>query len=295
MKISNRMFTYPVLADERNDYKSFVFKIEQSYKMNVSSLNLSFEIELTCPELEQMILAGKAEYVIHLECSNTAYREIVKSISSTIEYSIPLKKLNGTLECVGFIVLKQDIKNFKCNDWDDDFADMRFDLTSSSILAYCNINSLEIKKNYEEFTDAESIFTIYEINTAEHKPAEIQLDSQKIRIGLPKEDYKNYVMYSINKGVQALYNSMLILPALVYMLDEVRCSNGDEYGYESYKNKDWFIAIEKAYKKRGLNFTDVIVDENFSSFRVAQEIMDMPIGKAFSQIPMLIEFTKEED
>lgn len=36
---------------------------------------------MNCEDLEQLIVDGKSDYVIHLECSTTVYREVIHSVS----------------------------------------------------------------------------------------------------------------------------------------------------------------------------------------------------------------------
>lgn len=87
MNINNRLFAYPVLSEEKNDYNQSVFNVNYEQTMQgVNSLKLSFKIEMTCQDLEKMILNGQAEYVIHLECTTTAYREVLYSVSNYIEH-----------------------------------------------------------------------------------------------------------------------------------------------------------------------------------------------------------------
>ena len=56
---------------------------------------------------------------------------------------------------------------------------------------------------------------------------------------------------------------MLILPVLVYVFEELR----QEGGEETYHNREWFLALEKSYAKRGINFMDEIFNpgKNFIS------------------------------
>lgn len=66
MNITNRLFTYPVLSDEKDDYKESFFSVDYEQSMQgVNSLRLSFDITMNCHELEQLIIDGKADYVIH--------------------------------------------------------------------------------------------------------------------------------------------------------------------------------------------------------------------------------------
>lgn len=291
MNITNRLFTYPVLSDEKDDYRDSIFKVDYEHMMQgVNSLKLSFDIDMNCRELEQLITEGKADYVIHLECVTTAYREVLHSVSKHIEYVIPIGRINGSFAAVAFIILKKNITDFFCTDWVDDFNGTTFDLFAGSILAYQNLNSLNITKDYEEFTNAGSIFSVYKRITEGDYPAEINLDSTKIRIGLGTKDYDIYAMYSTKTELQPLFHSMLILPVLVYVFEELRQDGGEEI----YHNKEWFLALEKSYAKRGITFMNEVFNPEKSSYQLAQEAMELPLSKAFDQIPLFFDTTEED-
>ncbi len=67
MNITNRLFTYPVLSDEKDDYKESLFNVDFEHAMQgVNSLKMIFDVAKNCPELEELILIGQAGYVIHL-------------------------------------------------------------------------------------------------------------------------------------------------------------------------------------------------------------------------------------
>ena len=94
MNITKRLYTYPVLSEERDDYQNSTFDANVSYKMNgVNSLHLEFNIEMDNPDLQSLIGSGRAEYVIHIECSNTSYRTTIHSIAEIVEKISPLEEL----------------------------------------------------------------------------------------------------------------------------------------------------------------------------------------------------------
>ncbi len=291
MNITNRLFTYPILSEEKDDYKDSIFNVDYEQTMQgVNSLKLAFDIAMNCPELENLIMTGQAEYVIHLECSTTAYREVLRSVSKRIEHTLPIGRVNGSFEAVAFVILKKNITSFRCADWVDDYKDTSFNLFAGSILAYQNLSSLDITKDYEEFTNADSIFSIYKRITEDDRPAEINLDSSKIRIGLSTKDYDIYSIYAAKTELQALFHSMLVLPALVYVFEELR----QEGGEETYHHKEWFLALEMAYAKRGVTFMNEVLNPEKTSYQLAQEAMELPLSKAFDQIPVFFD-TSEED
>ena len=291
MNITNRLFAYPVLSDEKNDYKQSVFRVKYEQSKGVNDLQLSFDIEMTCQELQDMILNGQAEYVVHLECKTTAYRKTQHSMSPHIDYKIPLGRINGTLEAAAFIVLKQRVKAFFCTDWVEDFAGMTFDLSQGSILAYENLDSLDVSKEYEEFSNAESIFSVYKRLTDEDKPAKIDLDSSKIRIGLGTQDYETYSAYARCVELQPLLHAMLIFPALVYVFETLRQDDGED---NMYQGKAWFMALEQAYKKRGVDLMEDVHNDDKTSYQLAQEALVLPISKAMKQIPTFFSETEED-
>ena len=113
MNITNRLFAYPVLSDEKADYKESIFNVDFEQRMQgVNSLQLNFDIAMNCRELQEMILNGQAEYVIHLECTTTAYREVLRSVSKHIEHVIPISRVNGTLDAAAFVILKKRVTKF---------------------------------------------------------------------------------------------------------------------------------------------------------------------------------------
>lgn len=121
MNITKRLYTYPVLSEERDDYTDSVFDADVQYKMNgVNNLLFDFDIEMDNKELQKMILEGDAEYVIHIECANTSYRTTIHDISNHVSKEIPIGRINGRIEIIVLIVTKKDVNHFVNSNWDDD-------------------------------------------------------------------------------------------------------------------------------------------------------------------------------
>ena len=308
MKITNRLYTYPILSEEKDDYLNSKFEVQmKQYMSSVNSIKLEFKIEMDNNDLKKLIRDGKAEYVIHLECSSTTFREVLKSSSNEIKYEIPISRINGKLEVVAFIVSTKEIVDFYSNDWNEDFEGLKFKIPKAGILAYENLPLINITKGFEEFTDSSSIFSVYKRLTDEDKPMEVNLDSDKIKIGLGSNEYEVFAKFQENNNLLPIFHSMLILPAFVFVFEELKRD------IEIYKNRKWFISLEDSYEKRGVNLIKEIIGRDTleymedmediedigcdvkSSFQLAQEAMELPIGKAFSQIINIYEDTEEED
>lgn len=292
MNITNRLYTYPILSDEKDDYDTSVFQVTTSAKMNgVNSLFIQIDIKMNNIELNQLIRDGEAEYVLHLECSTTAFRTVVSSSLTHMNYEIPINRINGKLEMVAFIVSNTEIKDFWSEDWNEDYDGLKFDFAKASVLAYQNLTPLDITKDYEELINASSIFLVYKKPSDEVTPMNVDLDGGKIRIGLGSDEYDIYSRFCNKVEFQPILNSMIILPSLVYVFEELR----QDEGIECNEGKEWYISLNTAYKKRGIDLIDEIQDINKSSIKLAQEAMELPINNALSKMAILYETEEEEE
>ncbi len=162
MNITKRLYTYPVLSEEKDDYNTSVFGVDLKHTMNgVNYLRLDFLVSLDNEELKNLIINGFAEYVIHIECSNTAYRTTLNFITEQNSLEIPVGRIYGKLEMIALIVLKKNVSQLVNSDWNEDYKGVTFDLVKGTILGFKNLPILDVVKNYEEFASTSSIFRVY--------------------------------------------------------------------------------------------------------------------------------------
>ena len=292
MNITKRLYTYPVLSEEKDDYDTTIFDVDINYLISgVNTLKIVFNITMNNSELNNLIIKQDAEYIIHIECANTSYRRIIRTTLNEEIIEIPTGKINGRLEIIGCLVAKKDLVNFNNYDWNKDYEGITFNLSKGSILAYKNIAVIDIFKNYEELANSNSIFKICKRITEESKPLEVNLESEYICVFLSTSEYENYVQFSKNMKLQPLLNSMIIFPTLVYVFEELK----QEDGIEEYEGKKWFVSLKKSYQKRGLDFIDEIQNEEKTSIQLAQEAMELPLTSALNNLNELFGESEEEE
>lgn len=292
MNITKRLYAYPVLSEEKDDYNNSVFDISLNYRMqSVSELNFDFDIKMNNEELQHLLTSGKAEFVIHMECSTTAFRTTLHTIAEQISFSVPVGRLNGKIEVTALIIAKEKITNFTSKDWNEDFDSISFEFLKGTILGYKNLPTLDIVKNFEELSNASSIFMVYKRLTTEPKPMDVNIDSAQIKIGLGTQEYELYSRFCKKVQFQPILNSMIVLPALVYVFEELKQENG----IESNEGKAWFLSLNKAYEKRGIDFIDEIQSEEKTSVQLAQEAMEIPLSEALVMLSELFDNVEEEE
>ena len=291
MKIDDRrIFTYPVLADGREDYKTCSFLAEMKNSFDPAN-NIVIELNFLtdCAEINNAVDRGDAEYIFHVECPATLYREIFSSNSNVFSCKIPRDSVKKEINCAAMIVLRRDIKNFFCADWSEDFGKINFNLPKGSVLAYQNLPTLKLNEDPNIFKNVASIFSVYR-RAVDGEPCEVNLEQDKIKIGLNSKDYDLYRRYCANPNFQPILHAMIIFPALVYIFEELK----DDNDFEIYGEKAWFRSLTVAYRRKKINFAEYILEDENSSIKLAQEVMNLPITKALENISQVYDEVAED-
>lgn len=288
MEIRNRLFPYPVLCLENDDYTDSEFYVNNNLKEELTDLSFSFDIFLkNNEELQYLIQKGYAEFAIHIECSTTAFRTIVKTSSNNVKYNIAKSKVNSWIDFLGTIVATKKITGFKSGHLNEDY-DEAVDFEKGSILAYFNLPRVFVTKNYEELAGDNAFFTVIKklsVEREEQTPVTYDISDAKIKILVDEEIYNEYIKYHGNLNMEPLTTSLLVMPAIVYMIDTLR----DE-GVEQYKPLYWYQKISKSCHLQNQSLEeDIIFNLDKTSLEIAQEMLLLPIAKAFVGLSRVLE------
>lgn len=289
MEIKNRLFPYPVLSAENDDYVNCSFNIKTNMTEEVTDLVLTFDVELVNnEELSLLIRDGYADVIVHIECSSTAYRTVVGITGNKRAFRLPKSRVNNEVYLVGMIVAKKDIKGFSSANLNEDYGSEPIDFQKGSILAYRNLPKFLIAKNYEELAGDNTFFTIIKrtsLEGAEQLPVTYELNASKIQIIVDEKTYDEYIKYHNNPLMEPITNTLLVMPAIAYMVETLR-----DYGYDHpFKTLFWYQKFKKACKLQGIDFEQDIIDSDKSSLEIAQEMLRYPIGRAFESLSRVIE------
>ena len=288
MEIKNRLFPYPVLCVENDDYENCSFDVNTKVKEEINDIVLDFDIKLeNNEELQWLIRDGYAQFVIHIECSSTAFRTMVTSVGNKKSVRIPKARVNNVISLLGMIVAEKDIVGFKSKLLNEDY-DEEINFNRGAILAYRNLPKVYVTKNYEELAGDNSFFTVIkrtDIEEAESLPVVYDITDAKIKILVSEKTYDEYIKYHANPTMQPLLNTLLVMPAIAHMVDELR-NCGD---IERFKPLYWFQKISKSCKLQGKDFVNDIIDSDLPCVEVAQAMLQMPIERAFECLSRVIE------
>ena len=285
MRIGKRLFPYPILNNDRlySQFKRATFALQ--YDEEVSDENYSLvnlRCELTSDYLIKLIQEGKAQIVIVVECASTMFRRHYSQPLGTSRIDIPIADLNGKVSVSAFVVAAQDISDYNCSDFLDDYDGFSFSIEKNDILAVDDGFTNRVDFDADEDTKKSSIFVVIKDKTITDETMRIKYDSSKVNIYLPEEQWNTYEKTKRISKFQNLYFSILAIPALVYSIQDL--AKKDTPVDQMRMDYSWFNAFAVAYK--AINGHE-LEDEEFLSMDVyleAQKIMNSPVTKALDDV-----------
>ena len=280
MEIKYKLYPYPVLWDKNDNYKKpSKFSVEVEPKEDFKNIKLKINFLLEDKEIEELIKENKAEYVVHIEGSSTYFREIISTKETEIIYDLKERDILGRLQINFFILAKQNIKNYRNDNFNEDYSSETFNLKKGNIIAIADGYRFDIEKNDDELGKISSIFSICKKETVEQTGMTVDMSYKKIRIGLNITDYINYSQLSQNPNKVDSINSIIIFPALIYIFEQLK-KDFNETDYTDYK---WFRSLENIFKKNGQKLNKELL-ENESSIDLAQRVLSYPVERAFNSL-----------
>lgn len=280
MEIKYKLYPYPVLSSFSNDYKRGSFKTEIKVERDGYNMRLKFSSELTSESLLNCIHLGSAKYVYHIECAQTGFRKVVKTDKAQDEYVIEHKSVNGKIQICCFIVAVEDIKDYSSSDFHDDYQGLSFDIEAGCVVAVGNMTTIDVSKDIDDLANTPSIFNIIKNSDETCKEMLVDMTQRKIIIKLPLSDFYSYKALSTNPLAQPILNSLTIVPALTYVLEELKALSVQERSENA--EALWYKVISKVLATQ---FQCNIESEEFSNqnmIALAQKLINNPVSDAFT-------------
>lgn len=275
----NKLFPYPVLCEETDDYRDNTFSVDIKPEKDINRILLKCNVKINDIILKNMIINHKADIVYHVECAKNLFRNIYKFNDFKQEIYIDNKDLNGSVDICVFIVAANDMMQYKNDNFNEDYEDTYFHIKKGNIMGFYNVPRIHITKDTEELAKMSSIFTIAKKSDSD-STMNVDLTDTKIKIWLSEEDYKLYriITKSGKVELQPVINSMIILPTLIYAFDMIDSDEENEY-----ENCRWFTALDRTLRK-----SNIILNKDnirkYTSLRLAQKLLNMPISNALSNL-----------
>lgn len=284
MVIRYKMFPYPVLTEFTDDYVNSKFEVTIEEAQHGYDRCLYFNVTLKNDTLQQLIKDGKASYAYHLECSQTGYRKAIQTKDKMSEIVISHKDVCGELQICPFIVATEDIHNFSSSSFHPDYAGMSIDVEAGCVLAIANPRKINIIKEIDDLSKIPSIFSIVPIYDQTVTFMRVELSQSRIIIELPQADFNTYGLIDTGMMMSDTLNAMVVVPALIYALDQVRKTPANErYAFEE-EGKVWYIILKKVLSEKfGIDIGSTEFDDA-NTVELAQRLVEEPLHRSLETI-----------
>ena len=283
MDIKYKMFPYPVLAYFSDDYVNSTFDSLVESSIDGYNLRLDFTATLKNKQLQELIEAEKAAFVLHLECAQTGYRKVVQSFSKIANVEISYKDVRGRLEICPFIVSLTNIENYQNENFHSDYAGMTFNIEVGSVMAVGRQNVANVEKEIDDLSQVPSVFSIIKSLDPNQTFMNVDISNKKILIELPEKDHGYFALINKVPALQAALNSMVVVPALVYVFEEIKNTKWEDR-FTDYDGLTWYRSIRKVLLER---FSINIESREFNAentVALAQRIIHEPIHEGLSAL-----------
>jgi hypothetical protein len=275
MKLSYRAYPHPVVGNA-DDVLDTAF--QASVEVYNDGVNYFLRVNVQCSSktISKLVKAGDAVYVLHVECSNTLYRQAFEFSEPTKEVMIPGDNLNATVEVNLVARAKRDIKRYRIENAHPDYDNTAFAINPGDILAVAEGYIFDADITFDALRSVSSIVQVRERKQAGDLPMDVDLNGDKITILLSKQDFENYKLIRANTLWSASLISTLVLPALIEAINRLKHDPSD---FESYR---WSRCLSRRIEFLGLSIDQEPLD-------LAQRVLELPIRRAFMSARAILE------
>lgn len=289
MKVkNNRLYPYPVLSQDHDDYIDNSFYTDGlSLEHDSETATIKTKIVIGDEMIKSLICDGDISLNCHVECSTTKYRKAFKIGYDEIDncvINIPLKDINDTVEICFVLVACKDIENYNNPNLNERYVDANITLFKYRTLGFTETEEFKIKKQLDTNGEVPSIFDITKSETDKNITFDYTT-GDKIVIYLPSEEY---TIYEKSKGTAVRIKQMLtVVPVLVEIFKMLISDDNSDFA-----DKGWYMVLEKTIEKMP-EYRDGFESENFknlnSSFELAQRVFGEVSCDAFKELDQIME------
>ena len=267
MKLNRQaQFPHPVLDPHNEAYSDAIFKVDLAYAESLknNALTVECKTQLKQPDIDNLIKLGKAKIGIAVVCPATYYNRIIEIDTTDTELQFLPGELNGLVTLQPIIYACQDIDSYSSNQLHTDYNNMDFDVEAGSLLAWDEINQVNI--GLEKLRPLDSIFNITVDEGLEEGQIGVDPGQPKITISCCEKTRHTIQALRSNSTGKAIVLNSVYLPAVMEVMSYIKDDN-------VYEDKSWYPVFKARCEHLNIDLNDAAVFAN------AQKVLNYPFIK----------------
>src|SRR5882762_10602983 len=133
MRLSERSYPHPVVGN-RDDVPGAAFQAAVEMTTDKQAIYLDVTINCSSKTINDLVKKKDAQFVMHVECSNTLYRRVFEFQDGNYRAQIPADNLNDAVEVNVFARATRAIDEYRVSAARPDYGNMSFELEKGDIL-----------------------------------------------------------------------------------------------------------------------------------------------------------------
>jgi len=282
----NKTYPYPVLSTYTDDYIDGKFESNVSSKINGFDLELQLETTVENDTLVNLLNAGQAEIVFHIECPVTGFREVVTTHGESKTELLSHHKIRDLVEINTFIVAKERIDNFSSPSFNEDYEDMVINIDADCVLAVAEELFVTVPpKIQEKLENNETFINIIPNDDNSIKEISVYFDrSDKLLIKIPNAEYSKYSLLWGSSNNRPIFTMMIIVNALFSALVYLKEKDPVEL-QTALDDSSWVRSLDYALKTRFDTELESLSKKNLDElYSLAQKMSESPFEKSVSNL-----------
>lgn len=275
MRLSQRAYPHPVVGNG-DDVLDAAFQAPISVTHDGVNYYLNVEIQCSSDTIRELVEKGDANYVLHIECSNTLYRQVFEFTETSKEFLVSGENLNATVEVNAFVRARRDIAHYTVENSHPDYSDAFFAISAGEVLAVAEGITFDADIDFDALRLVSSIMQIRQHPGETDLPMGLDFDDEKITIFLSARDFENYKILKVNQPLGATVVAVLVLPALMEAIRMLQENASD------YENLRWCRCLNRRIEHLRLS-------SGMEPIALAQKLLENPIKRALMSARKLLD------
>jgi hypothetical protein len=273
MRLTNRSYPHPVVGN-RDDVPDAAFQAALEMTSDKEAIYLEAVVNCSSKTINDLIKKKDANFVMHVECSNTLYRRVFEFHEGTYRAQIPADNLNDAVEVNVFARAARSISGYRVDAAHSDYGTVAFEVEKGDILAVGEGQVFYLDAPFDALSPIGSIMEIHEAQQDGDRPMQVEFAGPKILILLSKKDFAEYKLLKTMDGMSVALTTTIVLPVLIEAIHVVQAEGDDDLR--------WVRALKRRLEDMQLKLDD-------EALELAQKILELPVKRTFASARMLAE------
>jgi len=260
---SLRAFPYPVLRPDVDDYVDGDIQVTVEFEPSVDGQEVVAEVtfHLSVKELQDEVVAGRAQYTAVFACRDTYFRHVHASEEDSFKVTFPAGRLRGEVQIFPYIALVKLITNYRSKLINSEFGAGPFRYEIGSVLAVDRPQIIYIDRDV--FRPLSSVFVLIGDDSIVGHEWQVRTTDEKVQILVSLELKELIDKARNNKAHRAVLMNSIYFAAVMHCISMLKAGSEDN-------DSRWAKVMRQKCHNEGINI------EEHDDYLIAEKLMRSP-------------------